>query len=95
MEGEETLNITRPDTTEEVWSPDDRESWGPNKGKTANVGPQSTTLIAGFGCGKGLGYRNHAGDLGKPPAVACVNFKKGLDLQALGGGACLRPTSPG
>lgn len=65
LEGEDTLRVTRPDTTEEVWSPENRERSGPSEGKRVNAALHACRIHhSQQGLGQGVGCRTHAEDSG-------------------------------
>ena len=84
------LRVTRPDTAEEVWSPEGRERSEPSEGRREMLShmPQSMTLADGSG--QDIGCRPCRG-LRAAPAVASVNFKDGQAARHLEVG----PGSPG
>ena len=65
LEGKDTLRVTRPDTAEEVWSPEDREGSGPSEGERVGAGLRAPRVQhSRQGLGQGVGCRTHAEDSG-------------------------------
>lgn len=72
-----TLRVTRPDTAEEVWSPEHRERSEPSEGRMGDAGPcASRTQCSQQSLGRRLAADSCRG-FREPPAVARVNFKQG------------------
>lgn len=82
-----TLRVTRPNTAEEVWSPEDRERSEPSEGRSGDAGPCAPRTQCSQQC---LGWRLTAKSrrgLRELPSVASVNCKEIQGCQELGGGA--------
>lgn len=81
-----TLRVTRPDTAEEVWSPEDRERSEPSEGRTGDAGPCAPrTQCSQQSLGRRLTAKSCRG-LRELPAAASVKFKEIQGCQGLGGG---------
>lgn len=86
-----TLRVTRPDTAEEVWSPEHRERSELSEGRMGDAGScASRTQCSQQSLGRRLAAKS-CRRLREPPAVARVNLKQGQAARNLE----VRPSSPG